>query len=228
MAFLILPFHLFVSLSAEERLMEGILVGVLPCLLWKLVFPSKIFSPLQLCLQRRGWDEQTEMLMLVVRLMVTARTFAFGASPSPCSWTVQPVLNSYPSCTFRVLCPSLHTLMLTQHYSNSSEHGSITNFQVNENHSGFSLIMSPCLTLPSWVHLDHLHCVTRARCFLRLCSLLKGLPQADWLLVHLHLPASLCLSMNRSKKYSPGFMLCWLNQSDQTALGHLFLGLDPS
>lgn len=94
--------------------------------------------------------------------------------------------------------------------------------------TGFSLIMSPCLTLPSWLHLDHLHCVTRGRCFLPLCPLLKGLPQVDWLLVHFHLPASLCLSMNRSKKYSPGFMLCWLNQSEQTTLGHLFLGLDPN
>lgn len=57
------------------------------------------------------------------------------------------------------------------------------------------------------------------------------LPQGStpsWLSVHFHLPASLCLSMNRSKKYSPGFMLCWLNQSEQTTLGHLFLGLDPN
>lgn len=172
--------------------------------------------------------------MLVVRLMVSpssvAITFTFGASPSPLSWNVQPVLNPHPSpsCTFRVLCPSLHTLVLTQHYSNSCEYGSITSFQLNENLSRLWLIMSPCLTLPSWLQLDHFHCVTRERCFFFLCSWLKCLSQVEGLLVHLDLPASLCLSMNRSKKYSPGFVLCWLNQLEHTTLGHLFLGLDPN
>ena len=172
--------------------------------------------------------------MLVVRLVVSpssmARTITFGASRSPLSWTVQPVL--YPClatrCTFRVLCPSLHTLVLAQHYSNSCEYGSITSFQFNENLSRFWLIMSACLTLLSSLQLHHFHCVTRGRCFLCLCSWLKCLSQADWLLVPLDLPASLCLSMSRSKKYSPGSELCWLNQLEHTTPGDLFLGLDPN
>lgn len=51
----------------------------------------------------------------MVTASATARTFTFGASPSPHSWAIQPVLNPYPSCTFRMLCPFLHTPMLTQH-----------------------------------------------------------------------------------------------------------------
>lgn len=168
--------------------------------------------------------------MLVVGLIVSscfmARTFTFGASPSLLSWTVQPVLNPCPSpsCTFRVLCPSLHTLLLTQHYINSCEY-----YKFPAHWKPFKvLIMSPCLTPPSWLQLNHFYCVTRGRCFLFLCSWLKCLSQVEWLSVHLDVPASLCLSMNRSKKHSPGFMLCWLNQLQHTTPRHLFLGLDPN
>lgn len=114
--------------------------------------------------------------MLVVRLVVSpwsmARTFMLGAYPSPLSWSVPSVLDLClsSSCTFRVVCPSLQALLLTQHYSNSCEYRSITIFQLNENLSGFWLIMSPRFALSSWLQLVYFLCVTRGRRFFFLCS----------------------------------------------------------
>lgn len=62
---------------------------------------------------------------------------------------------------------------------------SMKTFQGSDNDS--------CLTLLSWLQLDYFHCVTRGRYVLFLCSWLTCLSQVDLLLVHLDLPASLCL-----------------------------------
>lgn len=68
------------------------------------------------------------------------------------------------------MCSSFQALLLTQHYSNSCEYRSITIFQLDENLSGFWLIMSPRLTLSSWLQLVRFLSVTRGRRFFFLCS----------------------------------------------------------
>lgn len=103
----------------------------------------------------------------------------------------------------------------------SGSGGRSTAFQLGESLSRLWLTLRPCLT--PHLAFDHFYWVIR-RLFFFLFMLLAQVSIPTGLGLH----TSLCLSTKITKKYLPGFVLCWLDRLEHAAPRHLFFGLGPS
>lgn len=171
---------------------KWILFDFLPCLLWTMLFPSKMSSPTpswvlswEAGMSRRNVDACGEADGLTfIHGQVT-----FEASPFPLIWSVQPVLNPCPSLSFPFGLLCLFSTLLCWHST----------------------------TAILWIW-EYYKCVTRGRCVSFSCAAGSSVypKMTDCWFILTFLQGS--SSPQTKKEYSPGFVLCWLNQLEHTTL----------